>query len=370
MMFVSPHLKFDPTRSLTGETEPLCGMRAEIPPEVNRATLRAGQWWVYPLARGADNILFGLRLTPGVAMKDSAVVVADRAQAATIASSPAYLVPTRLHGTLRRGGEKWDELASLPPRKWKALVALHHTLGGDDDLDEVRKLVRDKAVKKLYETGDYRALVTTQCEWQQRLDRAPETAAYARYLVRAVTEKVAPTPTPDAGCWNAALATLALWMSQHDPDEQPHRDAELWSAWRVVHQLPGLDSSRGTGTEVGWTPGPAVELQISAAKVVTKRKDKAWASDLLLPAVEKLAASKKYDGAAHLAAATALDKARDPAGAFTALMAAAYWRVQARGEADVEVLGTARKLARKAKWEIADALDEIFETQEQLEAES
>jgi hypothetical protein len=373
MMFVSPHLSFDPTESLSPEVERLCNMAAEIPPEVNQSTFRAGQWWVYPLGRAGGHHLVGLRLTPGTALVSSSVVIARGPQAITIASSPAYLVPIRVHDNMMGGGARWDEIAKLSKATWKALVALHHTLGGADDLDELRKLTTDKAVKRAYEKGsaDYAGMVRTRAESLTRLDAATETQVYARYLVNAAVEGVAPTPAPEAGCWNPAIATLALFMSQNDPDDQPRRDEELWAAWRVMHQLPGLDTARsGTGIIATDSTATAVALNTSAAKVVTKRKDKAWASDPVLAAAAKLATVKTYDGAAHLEAAAALDKAGDAAGAFTQMAAATYWRAQAKGAADPKALDAARKLARRAAWtEVADSLDELHQTERDLEAE-
>lgn len=373
MMFVSPHLKFDPTKSLSPDVERLCNMAAEIPPEVNQATFRAGQWWVYPLGRSGGETLVGLRLTPGTALAKSPVVVARGPQAITIASSPASLVPIRVHDNMMGGGARWDQIAKLTRAQWKALVELHHTFGGKDELDELRKLTTDKAVKKAYEKGsaDYAGMMRTRAESLTRLDPAKETRAYASYLVKAAVERVAPTPAPEAGCWNPALAAIALYLSQNDPDDEPHRDEELWAAWRVVHHLPGLDTGRsGTGIVATDSAETGAALNVSAAKVVTKRKDKAWASDPVLAAAAKLAAARKYDGAAHLEAAAALEKAGDAEGAFTQIAAATYWRVQARGAADPGAIEVASKLARRAKWtQVADSLDEMHQTQQELEAE-
>jgi hypothetical protein len=190
-------------------------------------------------------------------------------------------------------------------------------------------------------------------------------------VLAAALERIAPTPVPEAGCWNSALATLALFVHQHDPDGEPHRDEELWASWRVARQLPGLDSSRaGTGILCDLSAHSAVPLNVSAAKVVAKRKDQAWAADPRLPAIEQLATSKDYDGAAHLTAAAALEAAGDPAAAFTALLASVYWEVQANGGAQRGSLDAARKLARRACWgEIADSLDEMWDSYHQVEAE-
>jgi hypothetical protein len=370
MMFVSPHLAFNPLRSLPRDLEWPCDMQADIPPEINLETFRAGQWWVYPLARSGGTQIVALLLTPGVALAHSPVVVAQAGQAITIASSPAYLIPIRLHEKMVRGGQEWDELAATPAKTWKALVALHHTFGGKGELEELRKLLGDKRIKKTYEASDFRALMSAYAESQQRLDQAPETATYTSYLLQAASQKVAPTPTPEAGCWNAALASLALFVNQHDEDT-PRRDEEQWAAWQVAHHLPGLDTSRsGNGIVVDCSIDAADELNVSAAKVVTKRKRKEWASDLLVPAIEKLATTKKYSGAAHRDAAVALETARDYPAAFRALAAAAHWQARAAGTADGTDLDAARKLARRAGWlDIADALDSFHNKWPEIEAE-
>jgi hypothetical protein len=373
MMFVSPHLKFDPTNSLSPELEALCNMRAEIPAEVNLHAFAAGQFWVYPLGRNADTTLVGLQLSPGKALADSAVVEFDGAISATLASSPAYLVPIRLHDRMLTGGRDWDQIAKLPAKTWKALVTLHETLGGEDELEHIRKLTSDKAVKAAYEKGraDFRGLVTAWFESQQRLDRAPETSVYARYMIKAVLDRLAPVPTPEAGCWNGALASMALFVSQNDPDDEPHREEELWASWRTSHCLPGLDTGRsGKGSSASLDLETSANINHGAAKVVTKRKLPAWEADPLLPAIEKLAKSKKYDGSAHHAAAAALEKAKDYSGAFIALASCSYWQVVANGTAKRDTLDQARKLAHKAKWtEVADSLDEMFDTRKEVEAE-
>src|SRR6185436_1718175 len=147
-------------------------------------------------------------------------------------------------------------------------------------------------------------------------------------VLAASLDRVAPTPAPEAGCWNGALAAIALFVSQNDPDDRPHRDEEEWAAWRMTHELPGLDTAcSGIGVVANLSMQTAVALNMSAAKVVTKRKQRAWASDALLPAIEELATRKSYDGAAHLQAANALEEANEHAAAFTALAAATYWRV-------------------------------------------
>ena len=109
---------------------------------------------------------------------------------------------------------------------------------------------------------------------------------------------------------------------------------------------------------------------MSAAKVVTKRKRQEWAADPLVPAIEKLATTKHYNGAVHLEAASALENANDHHAAFDALAAAAYWQAQAAGACDGNTLSAARTLARRAQWlEIADSLDQLYKARAELDAE-
>ncbi len=375
MMFVSPHLDFDPTKKLPPMVEPLCNLRMEIPADVNLHTFAAGQLWTYPLARSGNTGLVGLCLTPKTALADSAVVEVDGAQGITLASRPAYLVPVRLWERMRPGGPAWEEVAKLPAKTWKELAAFHHSLGGTDDLDAVRKLASDKKIKAAYEkgAGDFKGMVTAFFEAQQRVDAAKETAVYAKYMVKAILDKVAPVPPPDAGCWSDALTSVALAVCRHDAEEEPRPDDEAAASWRLLHQLPGLDTDRDKIIAIlpGMKQTSAAKLLQSAAKVVVKRAQKEWAKDPLWPAIDALAKGKKYDGAAHFAAAAELEKAKDPAGAFTALAASSYWEVAAKGEVKRDTLDAARKLARKAKWaQVADSLDEMFETRKEVEEEA
>ena len=372
MMFVSPHLGFDPTEDLSPEVEVLCNLQAEIPPEVNLFTFAAGQHWVAPLGRSGGNVLVGLRLVPGRALAQCPVVEVEGAQAVTIASSPAHLVPVRLHERLRQGGAAWDELAALDDERWAALVALHHKLGGQGQLEAVRALLSDAGLRQLYDGGgDRKAQATARAEVLQRLDPSPETAAYARYLARAGVDRVAPTPVPEAGGWTDSLCTLALYASQHDPEDEPHRDDESWAAWRVAQQLPGLDTARvGLGLVPGLRRDAGAALALGAAKVVVKRARPEWQAGPLWPAIERLAHEPDYDGLAHLEAAAALERAGEAAAAFTALAASSYWEVVARGEATRDALAPACALARRAGWtELADSLEELQTLRQDVLAE-
>lgn len=364
MLFVSPHLTYDPTESLEPAAEALTGMRADIPAEVNVATLAAGQWWVYPLARSSGDIFYGLRLTPGVALQQSAVVVAQRSVATTLASRPAYLVPTRIHRTILASPARWDEIAATPVARWKDLVALHHSLGGQDDLDELRKVLDDKRLQAQHALPGLRKVHPVRLETQARLDPTPETVAYTRYVARVVAERTAPLPALDAGCWNEALATLVLSMAEESSDDDERRAAEEWAARRIVMQLPGLDARSSIVTEL--SENESVRIAQRAAKIVLKAKEHADVDPRALPAIAKVTTAT-YDGATHLELATHLEAAKEYAGAFTSLMTAAFWQAQREDEVDATILERARTLARKASWtEIADSLDEMQEARADL----
>jgi hypothetical protein len=366
MMFASPHLKYDPKKSLKSGAAELCGMTAALPPEVNVATLSAGQWWVYPLAREGNDVIVGLRLTPGVPLGQSPVVVAQRALATTHASRPAYFVPVRVHRLIGSDPDHWNEIAATPAKKWKELVELHHSLGGDDDLDELRKVLKDKQLKARSTGSNFRATYPVRLEIRARLDPTPETAAYTSYLAKAMSERQAPAPAPEAGCWNEALASLTLYVAQQQSDDDDPREAEeQWAARRRVSQLPGLDVHTSFVPDL--SEESAMRVATSAAKIVTKAKDKTGVDPRALPAIAKVASMKKYDGSAHLTLAKTLELAADHAAAFTALMTAAFWQAQRKDTVDTAIHDQARKLARKAKWiDIADALDEMHEVRAKL----
>lgn len=366
MMFLSPHLKYDPTKSLNPAAASLCGIAGpDLPPEVTVATLAAGQWWVYPLAWSVDSIFIGLRLTPGVPLKQSPVVEAQRSLASTIASRPEFLVPVLVHKQASSGGARWDGIAATSAKKWKELVALHHSLGGDDELEELRKVLKDKRLQAQHADPDFRTSHRAGLETQARLDRTPETAAYTSYVAKVTSKphsaRTAPSPAPEAGCWNEALASLILEVAQHPDHRKSRRQDELWAAERIVRELPGLDARNAFFEETATT------MAITAAKVVTKAKDKASIDPRALPAIVQVATTKKYDGSAHLALAKTFEASKDYTEAFVALMTAAFWQAQRKRTVDTSIHGRARKLARKAKWiEIADALDEMHEVRAEM----
>jgi hypothetical protein len=371
---ISPYLKLNPLKDLPADSEHLYGVSGDIPTDVHIEVVRAGLWWVHPLGRRSPNVIVGLRLTPGVPLARSPVVSGRNATVSTESSSPAYLIPLHLHQYLIGGEEGWDRVASFAAskEKWAALLKIHHVLGGQDNLEHIRKMLADRALRKVYaDESNLRARRRAIGESRQKIEPVSETLAYLQYASKAADTFVAPLPTPDAGCWNAALASLVFYASQNDPDEEPRLLEELDSAWRVMHFPPGLDTSRsGTGTALISSSEKSSALVKSAAKIVVKRKQKEWVSDPLFPAIEKLAKTKKYDGAAHVVAAAELERAGRFADAFNALIAAAYWEQNATGVAGKDRLEAALKLAKKAKWEeIAGSLEQQRETRRWLEEE-
>jgi hypothetical protein len=299
------------------------------------------------------------------------VVEAQGAQLVTVASSPAVLVPMRLHERMLLGQESWDELSALPDERWRELAVLHQKLGGKGGLEEVRALLGDAALRERYDGGDRKAKAAARAESLRRLDPSAGTAAYVEALVRAAQSRRLATPVPEAGPWTESLCCLALYLAQNDPDDEPRRDEESWAAWRVTHQWPGLDSARaGLGLVAGYAVSDGAELGVSAAKVVVKRPPAALARDPLRGAIDRLAQEPGYDGGAHLEAAEALERAGDAEGAYRALVASTYWDVVAHGQMERDTLELALALARRSGWrELAGSLEVLASMRQDVSAE-
>jgi hypothetical protein len=374
MELSSPHWTFDPTAfTLDPSVAWLCDLRLDILDDVNLEALRSGLWWVYPIGRSFSNSLIGLRLRPGTPLARSPVVSARGAEAVTLCSSPAYLVPTLVFNQMLIGEPRWREVAKLSAADWAPAIALHRALGGGDDLEGLRAVAADRALAASIAVGadDYERWVHAVSGIKSRLDAAPETATYWRYAAAVAITKSA-TPLPDAGGWNGALAALAFYASRDEGAPEAARALQLEAAWRMMQAPPALDTSRsGTGIALVPSSHKSVELGVSAAKVVAKRKPPAWTGDPLLPAIEQLATTKPYDGAAHALAASILARAGDPERAFDALTAAAYWSFHASGSAQPDALDAAVGVARHAgSTDVADALEQLRDARAQLEAEA
>jgi hypothetical protein len=374
MDLASPYLQFDPT---TYELEPsvqqLLDFRLDILDETSHAALQGGLWWLYPLGRSFSSRLIGLRLCPGVPLAVSPVVIADGAEAVTLCSRPASLVPTLFFHLLMTGDSGWGEAAALSDADWQPVVALHRTLGGTDDLQRVRTLVADRDLARALAVGagDYPRWVRAIAETRSRLDGAPHSAAYWRYAAEVAIAKSAAALPPEAGCWNSALAALVFWASSHDRAEA-RRHLEREAAWRLTHLPPALDTSRdGTGPLTEASSRHSTELGVAAAKVVVKSADPAWVGDPLLPAISALANTPSYDGAQHAAAAAALERAGHHAAAFTALTAAAYWSFHATGAAKAETLDDAiRVTGQTGSPDVTAALVQLRDARAALAAEA
>lgn len=373
MEFSSPHLTFDPrATSLDQEVENLCGMRLDILDELVLEAQHSGSWWVYPLGRSMTFSLIGIRLSPGRSLAQSPVVICEGSEAVTLCSSSAYLVPALLAIRLIAGESRWSQIAALSADGWRRLVTFHRALGGTDDLDSVRSVAADPALRHaMTESEDHARWIHAVAEIRRRVDEAPETQTWAAYAASvAVDESVSDLP-PESGCWSPALDALALVACQNDLSGERRRDLELGAAWRVIHHPPALDTSR---TDTGILPPASstasIELGTAAAKMVTWRRHEEWAADPLVTAAEQLATARPYDGAAHLAAASALERAGHHEAAFTALTAAAYWSFHARGEATPETLNSAIGVAKNAgSTDVAEALEQMLAAREMLEAE-
>ena len=126
-----------------------------------------------------------------------------------------------------------------------------------------------------------------------------------------------------------------------------------------MQSAPSIDPQQVSG--VGYFSTLASdggETALEAAKTCVRQK--AHTGDPLWPALEAQAkAGKKYDGAAHMTAAAALEKKGAPERAFSALATASYWAARA-GKSWKPGWEAAKKLASRAGWSAAvTALDEV-----------
>jgi hypothetical protein len=344
-------MPFDPAVFARFELEPslaaLCDLRLDLLDETERTVLDAGLWWIYPLGRNSAGQLIGLRLAPGTPLDASPVVHAAEAEAVTLCSRPGALVPATMFAQMVAGEPQWSRIAGLSDAAWAQAVALHRALGGEDDLEPLRSVAADRATAAaLREPDDHPRWVRALAEARARLDPAPDSAAYWRYAAEVTVAKHAVAPVPKVGCWNNALAALVFWTGKDDAAPEPSRALVGDSAWRLLCAPPALDSSRaGAGLTLTPSSHKSTALGFAAAKWVMVKPQPEWGRDPRWPAVQGLAASRPYDGAAHLEAATALVRAGQPGPAFDALTAAAYWSYCVEGRARPDALEEAIALA-------------------------
>lgn len=313
--------------------------------------VRTGAWWVRPFARDASRNLYGVRLGPQAVVSEAPVVLIPEgsSEARTVASRAAFFVPTHVWRWLPH---EWDAARALEDGGWAQLVKLHRALGGAGGLGDLRGLVRDEGLRDLLAISSLGKLSTDDRtrrieDITARLDRGPGTPAFFAYLAALASEDGtmnAPVPWPDMGPWTASVASLAFRVNQERPE------AALRAAWEVMNQPPGLDSGRGEHPPFELAHGGGPRLAIAAARALVQGVEPGgpWRADALWPAVAALAeGGDLYDGARHLEAADALERRGEPARAFVALTAAAYFSFHATGASSPEALDAAIELTRR-----------------------
>lgn len=371
MDIVSSHW-FPTAVELSDEIQRLVNTRFDIGEETFEEIFCAGSWWVIPFARTFEGKPIGLRLTPKLKPADSPVLVANESNALTVSTRPATYLPARVFRTMTTPG-RWKTVAELKDAGWKELGKLHHALGGTDEgLEALRKLAADEKARDAQLDAKLAVNIRATLDGLDRLDPYPEAKTARAYCRSARFEKKAPFPLPEAGVWDSWVATLAFVLHR----DEENREGELTASWAVVRQPPGLDSEMERPEPVatlggGWSE----ENGIAVAKTIIRRKTppQEWKSDLLWPAIEALAKSaKKYDGAAHAAAAAALEKAGQPEAAYTALIAASFWSYNASGTRSKvrgDLLDQALQLAKRSGWShFVDAFNALIKEREHVNA--
>lgn len=360
---------FDPSGlEIEEELAAACDLRFDVYDDTKLEALNAGLWWVLPIARNHASQLIGLRLWPGRALAESAVVVSNGSEAVTLCSRPAALVPRRLFDHMASGAERWREVSGWSEAQWAKAAALHRALGGDDELAALRAVAADGALAARLR-GDADTKARARGEGYGRIDPAPETAAYYGFAAEVAVALAATKPMPEVGAWSQALAALAFWGSGREPKAAGAAELRRAAAWKVMEGPPALDTSRSGG---GMTIAPSADLapalvRKAASFVVAECKaerggDPRWA------AIEAVARgggeAGGYDGGEHGKAAAALEAGGDVEGAYAALTAAAYWSYYGggsggggEGEARGDALDAAISLAQRMDGELGAVLE-------------
>jgi hypothetical protein len=350
------------TLGISSEAQRLCDLLLDVDGEYFSNQLDFGSWWVLPFARTDAGDLVGLRLLPDVPPSRCPVVKLVGAEAVTLASRPAHLVPIALIWRMFGHESGWAAVADLPEPAWRELAAFHRALGGADDLRALRAVAADGTLRR-YNADLLRHM---QAWWRveadvlARLDPAPETAVYRRYVQRAIVERTAPLPLPDGGAaWRPGLAAVAFVTNRGAAgnDRGDRRGWEAAAAWEMM-AWPAVDAGRRHAVQRVDTDGTrAAKNGREAAQALLRRGGgrstaaKSWKADPLWPAVVALAEQgESYDGAAHVRAAEELARSGQPERAYAALAAASFSAGAGAGIAPLEPLERAAALAKSAGW--------------------
>jgi hypothetical protein len=342
--------------------------RALLPLHAGEAPLREqrqfGTWWMAPFARMAMNGLLGFRMIPGVRLVEGPVVWTSGPAAVTVASRVDRVVPLIVFAQMVSAPHRWKDAAALLDGEWDELRQAHHALGGTDELEALRAVALDEALRAACaQSGALRDKAATAV--LEQLDPSPATTAFRRSWLAVIAGRPLPL-VENAGCWAAALDALAC----DDGDERDPRGEALAAAWRRFQHPAGLD--------VGWShspnewiwpwPAPAAvdaarRLHVAARRLVTRAEEtpSQWRDDPLWAAIAALAAAPSsfdYRGVEFMEAAAALDERGESERALHTLTAVEFWNFLAGGPSLAPAIDAAHALASRHGWAHIEAMTE------------
>lgn len=300
---------------------------------------QSGWGWTAALGLVAGGGVLALRTRPGSDLNRSPVLRVHGAEAVTLCSHAACLVPMQLLSQLACDPTAFPRLSSISSRDWAGLTRIHQACGGSGALEEVRALIEDGGFRRSLAHAGLRP--TALADAQELLDDDPATATWARALAAAITHEKIPDLQHAVGAWDAAVAALAFVVARCRPASPLARTEAVRAAWLMMHVPPGLDSSRSSFPEEACHPGSgrSLVLQLAAAQCLTRANagvPDEWRTDPWWSAIRALAeAGPGYDGTEHRDLAHALGAGGAAESAWTALAAAGYWRqVSGAGRSD------------------------------------
>ena len=357
---------------LSPETSALLPLRASYAPL--EELRRFGTWWLAPFARvGLD--LLAVRLVPGRRLVDGPVVWAAGSATVTVASSAAYAVPVVVLAQILATPHRWLEARELLPREWGELVAAHRALGGADELDALRGLVHDEALRVACASPGASRDAAAALMFA-RVDPAPATGAFrAAALPRTshadadgdgasappapLVASVPPEPPSPFDPWAAAGAAL-------DFGAEPRSRSR---AWRLFSAPAGLDLAWADAAVPLPDPDPAQAARRlhEAARLLAASPHpvpEVWRADPLWPALLALAAAPgpaAYHGVEMMQAAAQLAEAGQPERALHALSHVQFWNSFTGAEPMDGALEAASALARQQGWAALTAMTEAVQ---------
>jgi hypothetical protein len=338
---------FPPSVKLSADAQMACVFKFGITRKQGQRLADAGAWWVVPIGARREEI-YGVRIVPGRALRESPIVRVVGGQVQTMVSRPERLMSWLIYPGTAISLTGWQDPLTRSDAAWKDLAKADAAFGGAG-LDAIRALLADEKIGKahLFSSGgdDLQPAVV---EAMKRIDPSPETRAYYDYLVEIKDTDDWIAPHGKLGCWSSA-AWDAAYASAETMKAEPHATEWAWQFWCGPH---GFDCFQGFVTSVIVAPNGKSEIYVKAAqRLVQNAASKKWKSDPRWPAVEALAKDPKgYAGIAHMEASRALKKAGKPEEAFYALTSAAYWFGQNGGDERVELAEAAQLLAKEAGW--------------------